>query len=224
MVRARSRSAERRRPRAGALGLRARCDGRRDGGSGRHRARRDARHDLQSRRQDRHGASLHRRAGREVPRGRSRRAPPRPRFVRRLRTGRGAANRARPSSSRTAAAAHARPRRSRAKYSTRTSPRRAMSLASLEWGRTSGTGRKSRGLGGLVIDVPLLVILLLIVGIGIRGALQRARGRRGLARAPRVAVRRSASPRSSSSRRFRRAICASGRRGCSSSASDCCSS
>jgi rod shape determining protein RodA len=41
-----------------------------------------------------------------------------------------------------------------------------MSLASLEWGRTSGTGRKSRGLGGLVIDVPLLVILLLIVGIG----------------------------------------------------------
>jgi rod shape determining protein RodA len=41
-----------------------------------------------------------------------------------------------------------------------------MSLASLEWGRTSGTGRKSRGFRGLVIDVPLLVLLLLIVGIG----------------------------------------------------------
>jgi len=41
-----------------------------------------------------------------------------------------------------------------------------MSLASLEWGRTSGTGRKSRGFRGLVIDVPLLVILLLIAGIG----------------------------------------------------------
>jgi rod shape determining protein RodA len=41
-----------------------------------------------------------------------------------------------------------------------------MSLASLEWGRTSGTGRKARGLGGLIIDVPLLVIILAIVGIG----------------------------------------------------------
>jgi rod shape determining protein RodA len=41
-----------------------------------------------------------------------------------------------------------------------------MSLASLEWGRTSGTGRKSSGFLGLVIDVPLLVPILLIVGIG----------------------------------------------------------
>jgi rod shape determining protein RodA len=41
-----------------------------------------------------------------------------------------------------------------------------MSLASLEWGRTSGTGRKSSGFRGLVIDVPLLVPILLIIGIG----------------------------------------------------------
>ncbi len=41
-----------------------------------------------------------------------------------------------------------------------------MSLASLEWGRSSGTGRKPGGFRGLVIDVPLLVILILIVGIG----------------------------------------------------------
>jgi len=41
-----------------------------------------------------------------------------------------------------------------------------MSLASLEWGRTAGTGRKARGFRGLVVDVPLLVILLAIVGIG----------------------------------------------------------
>src|SRR5512134_3120387 len=47
-----------------------------------------------------------------------------------------------------------------------TSRRRVMSLASLEWGRTAGTGRKARGFRGLVIDVPLLVILLAIVPIG----------------------------------------------------------
>ena len=41
-----------------------------------------------------------------------------------------------------------------------------MSLASLEWGRTSGTGVKPSGLRGLVIDVPLLVILCAIVGLG----------------------------------------------------------
>jgi rod shape determining protein RodA len=41
-----------------------------------------------------------------------------------------------------------------------------MSLASLEWSRTSGTGRKQRGFRGLVIDVPLLAILLPIAGIG----------------------------------------------------------
>jgi len=41
-----------------------------------------------------------------------------------------------------------------------------MSLASLEWGRTSGTGRKAAGLSGLVIDVPLLFILITISGIG----------------------------------------------------------
>jgi rod shape determining protein RodA len=41
-----------------------------------------------------------------------------------------------------------------------------MSLASLEWGRTSGTGTKQRGFRGLVIDVPLLVLLFSIVGIG----------------------------------------------------------
>ena len=41
-----------------------------------------------------------------------------------------------------------------------------MSLTSLEWGRTSGTGRKQSGFRGLVIDVPLLAILLPIVGIG----------------------------------------------------------
>jgi rod shape determining protein RodA len=41
-----------------------------------------------------------------------------------------------------------------------------MSLASLEWGRTSGTGRKARGLRSAVVDVPLLVILLAISGLG----------------------------------------------------------
>jgi rod shape determining protein RodA len=41
-----------------------------------------------------------------------------------------------------------------------------MSLASLEWGRTAGTGRKRRGFRGLVVDVPLLVIVFSIVGLG----------------------------------------------------------
>jgi rod shape determining protein RodA len=41
-----------------------------------------------------------------------------------------------------------------------------MSLTSLEWGRTAGTGRKARGFRGLVVDVPLLVILFAIVAIG----------------------------------------------------------
>jgi rod shape determining protein RodA len=42
-----------------------------------------------------------------------------------------------------------------------------MSLASLDWGRVGTAGRrKGAGLGGLIVDVPLLVILLLIVGIG----------------------------------------------------------
>jgi rod shape determining protein RodA len=41
-----------------------------------------------------------------------------------------------------------------------------MSLASLEWGRTAGTGRKAAGFRGIVVDVPLLVLLLMICGIG----------------------------------------------------------
>jgi rod shape determining protein RodA len=41
-----------------------------------------------------------------------------------------------------------------------------MSLASLEWGRMTPTGRKMPGFGGLVIDVPLLVLLLLTAGVG----------------------------------------------------------
>ena len=41
-----------------------------------------------------------------------------------------------------------------------------MSLASLEWGRAAGGRRKLRGFAGLVVDVPLLVIMLAIVGIG----------------------------------------------------------
>ena len=41
-----------------------------------------------------------------------------------------------------------------------------MSLASLEWGRTSPTGRKMRGFSGLVIDVPLAVLLVLTAAIG----------------------------------------------------------
>lgn len=41
-----------------------------------------------------------------------------------------------------------------------------MSHASLEWGRTAGTGRKGRGFRGLVLDVPLLIILFAIVGLG----------------------------------------------------------
>jgi len=40
-----------------------------------------------------------------------------------------------------------------------------MSLANLEWGRTTGAGRW-RPLGGLVVDVPLLVLLFMIAGVG----------------------------------------------------------
>jgi rod shape determining protein RodA len=40
-----------------------------------------------------------------------------------------------------------------------------MSLASLEWGRAAGGGRK-RGFNGFVVDMPLLLILLAIVGVG----------------------------------------------------------
>jgi rod shape determining protein RodA len=40
-----------------------------------------------------------------------------------------------------------------------------MSLASLEWGRAAGGGRK-RGFKGFVVDMPLLLILLAVVGIG----------------------------------------------------------
>ena len=41
-----------------------------------------------------------------------------------------------------------------------------MSHASLEWGRTAGTGRKGRGFRGLVLDVPLLIILFAIASLG----------------------------------------------------------
>jgi rod shape determining protein RodA len=41
-----------------------------------------------------------------------------------------------------------------------------MSLASLDWGRTTPTGRKMRGFSGLVIDVPLLVLVLLTAALG----------------------------------------------------------
>ena len=41
-----------------------------------------------------------------------------------------------------------------------------MSLASLEWGRTTPTGRKMPGFGGLVIDVPLLVLVLMTASVG----------------------------------------------------------
>ena len=41
-----------------------------------------------------------------------------------------------------------------------------MSLASLEWGRTTPTGRRMPGFGGLVIDVPLLVLLLMTASVG----------------------------------------------------------
>jgi rod shape determining protein RodA len=40
-----------------------------------------------------------------------------------------------------------------------------MSLASLEWGRTAAGGRK-RGFKGVVVDMPLLLILFAIVGLG----------------------------------------------------------
>jgi rod shape determining protein RodA len=41
-----------------------------------------------------------------------------------------------------------------------------MSLASLEWGRAAGGRRNVRGFKGLVVDVPTLIILLAIVGLG----------------------------------------------------------
>ena len=41
-----------------------------------------------------------------------------------------------------------------------------MSLASLEWGRAATGGRK-RGFKGFVVDMPLLLILFAIVGIGL---------------------------------------------------------
>ena len=41
-----------------------------------------------------------------------------------------------------------------------------MSLSSLEWGRTTPTGRKMPGFGGLVVDVPLLVLVLLTASVG----------------------------------------------------------
>jgi rod shape determining protein RodA len=40
-----------------------------------------------------------------------------------------------------------------------------MSLASLEWGRAAGGGRR-RGFKGFVVDMPLLLIVLAIVGVG----------------------------------------------------------
>ena len=39
-----------------------------------------------------------------------------------------------------------------------------MSLASLEWGRAAG--RRKRGFGGFVLDMPLLLILFAVVGLG----------------------------------------------------------
>jgi rod shape determining protein RodA len=41
-----------------------------------------------------------------------------------------------------------------------------MSLASLDWGRTGASGRRSGGFFGLVVDVPLLVLVLGIAAIG----------------------------------------------------------
>ena len=41
-----------------------------------------------------------------------------------------------------------------------------MSLASLEWGRAAAGGRKRRGFGGFVVDMPLLLILFAIGGLG----------------------------------------------------------
>ena len=41
-----------------------------------------------------------------------------------------------------------------------------MSLASLEWGRGAAGGRK-RGFKGFVVDMPLLLILFAIVGLGL---------------------------------------------------------
>jgi rod shape determining protein RodA len=43
-----------------------------------------------------------------------------------------------------------------------------MSLASLEWGRAAGGGRrKVRSFAGLVVDLPLLALLLAVVGVGL---------------------------------------------------------
>lgn len=41
-----------------------------------------------------------------------------------------------------------------------------MSLGSLEWGRAASGGRKRGGFKGFVVDMPLLLILLAIVGLG----------------------------------------------------------
>ena len=41
-----------------------------------------------------------------------------------------------------------------------------MSLASLEWGSAASGGRK-RGFKGFVVDMPLLLIILAIVGLGL---------------------------------------------------------
>ena len=41
-----------------------------------------------------------------------------------------------------------------------------MSLANLEWGRGASRGRRRR-LAGLVVDVPLFVLVLAIVGMGL---------------------------------------------------------
>ena len=40
-----------------------------------------------------------------------------------------------------------------------------MSLASVEWGRATASTRRSP-FGGLIVDMPLLVILALIIGVG----------------------------------------------------------
>ena len=47
-----------------------------------------------------------------------------------------------------------------------------MSLGSLEWGRASPTGGgRALRFGGLVIDMPLLVLLLATASVGFVGAL-----------------------------------------------------
>ena len=54
-----------------------------------------------------------------------------------------------------------------------------MSLASLEWGRAAGGGRK-RGFKGFVVDMPLLLILFTIVGLGLVVLYSAAIGNRGI--------------------------------------------